>query len=165
MTFGNVFAFENCDNSELKCINSDTPLENTQNEQKSIREKNYPILHCKDIDNNLCNANVSNCKYYTTSEFNQSNNMGNFNILHNNLNGLESKFDIFHQFLADSSSKFDIMAITETSQKITNADFKTNINLEGYLNFCIPSNTNKGGTTIYVKNTFDVIERMDFLNF
>ena len=33
--------------------------------------------------------------------------------------------------------------------------------MEGYLNFCTPTNTNKGGTTIYVKNSFDVTERSD----
>ena len=160
MTFGNnVFAFSACDNSELKCINSDNPVVNIVNSDNSINETTYPKLHDKDIDKNL--RNVNNCKYYTVNEFQLSNDMGNFNILHNNLNGLESKLDIFHQFLAGSSSKFDVIAITETSQKIINEDFKTNISMEGYLNFSTPSNSNKGGTAIYVKNTFDVIERLD----
>ena len=53
------------------------------------------------------------------------------------------------------------MAITETSQKITDEDFNTNINIDGYFTFSTPTNTNKGGTAIYVKNSFDVIERTD----
>ena len=52
------------------------------------------------------------------------------------------------------------MAITKTSQIITNEDFKTNINIDGYITVSMPTNTNKGGTTIYVKNSFDVIERL-----
>ena len=63
--------------------------------------------------------------------------MGNFNILHNNLNGLENKFDVLHYFLGGVSSKFDIMAITETSQKITDEDFNTNINIDDYLPFLL----------------------------
>ena len=113
----------------------------------------------KDIDKNLNNVNY--CKYYTIDEFQSSKNMANFNILHNNLNGLENKFDVLHHFLGGVSSKFDIMAITETSQKITDEDFNTNINIDGYFTFSTPANTNKGGTVIYVKNSFDVIERTD----
>ena len=30
MTFGNFFAFQSCDNNELKCINVDTPWENIE---------------------------------------------------------------------------------------------------------------------------------------
>ena len=159
MTFGNdIFAFQSCNNSELNCINSDTSLEITENLENSIESK-YPKLHSKEIDKNLCNVN--NCKYYSINEFQETNDLGNFNILHNNLNGLESKFDLFHQFLAGSNSQFDVMAITESSQMIDNNDFKTNISMEGYSNFCTPSNSTKGGSTIYVKNTFDVTERLD----
>ena len=53
------------------------------------------------------------------------------------------------------------MAITETSQKLVNEDFKTNISIEGYSTFSTPTNTNKGGTTIYVNNSFDITERLD----
>ena len=73
-------------------------------------------------DINLCNIN--NCKYYTIKEFQLSKNMGNFNIFHHNLNGLENKFEIFHNFLTGASKNFDIMTITETSQKLINEDFK-----------------------------------------
>ena len=115
MTFGNVFAFQSCDNSELKCINSDTPLEKIENQDDLHNETLFPKLHSKDMNKNL--HNVSNCKYYTINEFQQCENMGKFNILHNNLNGLESKFEAFHQFLAGSSSEFDVIAITRNFSK------------------------------------------------
>ena len=44
------------------------------------------------------------------------------------------------------------LAVTETTQRITN-EFYTNIKLEGYTNFSAATNTNKGGTIIYTKNT------------
>ena len=42
MTFGNVFAFQSCDNNELKCINLDTPFENIN---KSINDSICPNLY------------------------------------------------------------------------------------------------------------------------
>ena len=86
----------------------------------------------------------------------------NLNIFHNNVNGLETKFENLHHFLSNDSTKFDIIAITETTQRITNEKFHTNIDLEGYANFSTPTNTNKGGTVIYTKNIYDVTERIDF---
>ena len=53
------------------------------------------------------------------------------------------------------------MAITETSLKLTNENFKTNISIEGYSTFSTPTNSNKGGSPIYVKDTFDVTERLN----
>ena len=55
---------------------------------------------------------------------------------------------------------FDIIAITETSLKTSN-NFKTNIVLEGYLSFSIPSNSKKGVSTIYAKNDLNILERTD----
>ena len=37
----------------------------------------------------------------------------------------------------------------------------SNIAIEGYTQFSSPTKTIKGGTTIYVKNRFKVIERVD----
>ena len=53
------------------------------------------------------------------------------------------------------------MAITETSLKLSNEDFKTNISIEGYSTFSAQTKSNKGGTTIYVKDSYDVVERLD----
>ena len=92
MTFGNkVFAFQSCDNNEQKCINSDTPFE-----KKIINHENFAIeTKCPNL--NLCNVN--NCKYYTIDELQSSKDMGNFNIFHNNLNGLGNKFEVLYNFL------------------------------------------------------------------
>ena len=84
----------------------------------------------------------------------------NFNIFHNNVNGLVTKHDLLHNFLTNNSMDFDIIAITETSLKTGN-NFKTNIDLEGYLSFSIPLNSNKGGSTIYAKSDLNILERTD----
>ena len=101
------------------------------------------------------------CKYYTASEFHNSADNHSLNIFHNNVNGLETKFENLHHFLSNASTKFDIIAITETSQRIINEEFYTNIALEGYTNFSTATNTKKGGIIIYTKNIFDVTERLD----
>ena len=45
------------------------------------------------------------------------------------------------------------MAIIETSHKLINENFKTNISIGGYSTFSTPTNSNKGGSTIYVRLT------------
>ena len=75
--------------------------------------------------------------------------------------GLENKFETLHNFLSGANFSFDIMAITETSLKLSNEDFKTNISIEVYSTFSTQTKSNKGGTTIYVKDSYDVVERLD----
>ena len=105
-----------CDNNELKCINFDTPFERKiiNHENSGIESKCPNLYSPDDIDKNL--HDVNNCKYYTIDELQSSKEMGNFNIFHNNLNGLENKFDVLHNFLTGAPKKL-IMVITETSQK------------------------------------------------
>ena len=112
----------------------------------------------KAIDENI--LNLTNCKYYTVSEFHNSIAGNNLNIFHNNINGPETKFENLHQFLSNASTKFDIVAVTETMRSKVNEEFYTNINLEGYANFSTATNTNEGGI-IYTKSPFDVTERLE----
>ena len=64
-------------------------------------------------------------------------------------------------FLANNTINFDIIAFTETSLKTDNINFNSNVGLEGYRNYTIPSNSNKGGSTIYAKRILDILERTD----
>ena len=112
-------------------------------------------------DDNFNEFSISpdtHCKYFSPNDLNITAKK-NFSVFHNNLNGLESKFDQIHQFLA-SSTNFDILAFTETSQK-HNCDFSLNVNLEGYSLFSTGSLSSKGGTAIYVKNSYNCRERQD----
>ena len=133
MTFGDTeFAFRSCDLTELKCINSGvSPVEipnnnivddnicNNNSTTNNNNNNNIFSNSCdKTIDENI--LNLTNCKYYTVSEFHNSTNNNNLNIFHNNVNGLETKFENVHHFLSNVSTKFDIIAITETTQRIIN---------------------------------------------
>ena len=161
MTFGDTkFAFHSCDLTELKSINSGmSPYELPNNNNINNNNNIFSNLSDKVIDENI--INLTNCKYYTVSDFHNSIESNNLNILRNNINGLETKCENLNQFLSNISTQFDIIAVTETSQRKINEEFYTNINLEGYTNFSTPTNTNKGGTIIYTKNTLDVAERLD----
>ena len=114
--------------------------------------------HSNEVDLNLAYQN--NCSYYSVNDFYDLNIKNNLNIFHTNINGLESKFDNLHKFLSNTQSKMDIIAITETSQK-NNENFITNVTIDGYASYYTPSNSNKGGTALYVNEKFNFIERKD----
>ena len=155
MTYGNVdsFAFNLCNTKELINLNFGVSLENTH--VIANEDVQFSNLCDKDIDTNLPSKTC--CKNYSITEFQKVKSQKNFNIFHNNVNGLETKHDLLHNFLTNNSMDFDIIAITETSLKTGN-NFKTNIDLEGHLSFSIPSNSNKGGSTIYAKSDLNILE-------
>ena len=101
------------------------------NDNNNINNNNniFSNLSDKVIDENI--INLTNCKYYTVSEFHNSIEGNNLNIFHNNINGLETKCENLNQFLSNISTQFDIIAVTETLQRKINEEFYTNINLEG----------------------------------
>ena len=144
-------------NNNNNINNNNNNINDNNNNTKN--DTTFSNLCDKVIDENI--LNLTNCKYHTINEFHKSINKNNFNIFHNNVNGLETKFNDLHQLLSRTSADFDIIAITETSQKVINEEFFSNISLDGYKNFSTPTNSSKGGTTIYTKNMFDVTERLD----
>ena len=102
-----------------------------------------------------------NSKYHSVRDFQKLKIQKNFNILHSNVNGLESKCDTLHTFLSGSHSAIDIIAITETSEHHSHS-FITNVNLEGYKEpYHTPTNSSKGGTAIYVNRDYDSFERSE----
>ena len=68
-------------------------------------------------------------------------------------------YDNLHSFLSEALTDFDVINITETSQNV-NENFKTNVSIEGYELYSTPNN-NRGGTSIYVKSIFNIVERSD----
>ena len=164
MTFGNLstLPFKSCDATELNCINdtdryfkNDDSIKHHNFESNVIQQAPNPCDY--DIDIKL--SNLTDCDYYSVDNFQNLNLDKSFNIFHSNINGLESKFDLLHNFF--SSTEFDIIAINEISLQTNNEFFKTNVNLDGYLKFSSPTNTSKGGTTIFTNMKYDAIERQD----
>ena len=147
MCFGKVLPFHPDNDIDL----TSKSLSKVKNKEKiSIKNSNF-----KDISPNL------ECKYYSIENFKDLDNHANLNIYHNNFNGLENKFDLFKQTIKDFNITFDIIAITETSQKAENENFLLNVDLGGYTLFSTPTDTTKGGTALYVKDSFVTLERVD----
>ena len=165
MTFGNRLSpFYSCDSEELKCINAtDRYFLNTDDNLSS----KGTIDACKvsnfltDISREVNLSNFSDCVYYTTEEFQEANLSSNFNVFHTNINGLASKVDQLQDFLSSSTTTLDIICITETSIQVNDNKWVLNTDIEGYTQFSTPSTSMKGGTSIYVKKQYDVIERSD----
>ena len=127
--------------------------------QEKQKECTLPVNTLKD-----CNQikSITDCNFYSKNSFNQSHeSIENFNIFHNNFNGLESKFDLFHHFLKNCSKDFDILAISETSQKLNSSCFQSNVDLKGYNLFSTPSSSSRGGTALYIKDIYNAFERID----
>jgi len=111
-----------------------------------------------DIDDIVDNIDS---KYYPVNEFQNLNIQKSFNIFHSNVNGLDTHFENLHTFLSNSNTpSFDIINITETSQ-VNGQNFKTNVTIEGYDLYHTETLTAKGGTAIFIKNSYDTFERND----
>ena len=164
MTYENLpLPFNSCSSNELKLINSidtffnlDEPILNNSQDNNEIKALN---LCDDDLETKL--TNLIDCKYYSINEIQNINQDKNFNIFHNNVNGLETKFQLLHTFFAGCFLDFEVIAITETSNQDPNNKFKTNITIEGYKEFSTSTITSNGGTTIYTKSNLDPVERLD----
>ena len=173
MTFGNIdLPFNHCDNNELMKINNlDKYISNDTPNSSKLPENvitNQATRVCNrnsfEDDSNVNLSNLVGCEYYSCEDFNKliSNNYkNNVNIFHNNFNGLETKFAHLHNFLTNVDSNLDIITITETSQYENNTKFNTNVKLDGYKLYSMPTNSYKGGVAIYARKGFNVIERPD----
>ena len=153
--------FDNINNDELSNIySSDTlgSLDSLPNFDIVTDVSEHSYLQSAEIDINM--AFQSDCKYYSVDDFQKLKNYKSFNLFHSNVNSLESKFGNFHQFVASTPSKFHVLALTETSQK-AGVNFKSNVKIDGYDLFKTPSNSDKGGTVLYLSNSFKPFERVD----
>ena len=180
MTYGqSELPFKSCNEKEVKAFFSKDCLSSSEKELerqltnklnthlsdfKSLENKfiSNEFLPDKNEPSNKLIINNTNSEYYSVSQFSDKNYdfKKNFNVFHNNLNGLEGKIDDLHQFISENDI-FDVIAITETSQKISNNGFLSNIDMNGFNSYSIASNSNKGGALLYVKNKLKVKERTD----
>ena len=166
MTFGNIsLPFNHCDTYELNCINVtdryfQKPNESTS--EKDLRKNNQKVPDFNsELKSDVNISNLTDCKIYTVEEFKKLDFNSNFTIYHCNINGLETKIDNLHSLLSSLNSSIDIICITETSLNCTQTNLRINTNLDGYVQFFMPTNSTKGGTSIYVQNKYDVLERSD----
>ena len=173
MTYTNfLFPFNNCNDNELKIINNserylpnETVVSNLPNFTISDQAFRASNLNSLGFDCEVNLSNLSSCKYYSCLDFlnltKQNDNSNNIKIFHNNLNGLELKFEHLRSFLSSNLSNFDIVTLTETSEQFNDNKFKTNVQMDGYSLYSLPTLSARGGTAIYIKDKFDAFERTD----
>ena len=166
MTYGNLnfLPYNSCNKNELNLINSNDRYfsqDESHHKQPDININEVKAKNLCDDDLEINLTNLTDCKYYSTEDFQTLKNEDNFKIFHNNVNGLELKFGLLHNFFAKCILDLDIIAITETSNQEANNEFKTKINLAGYDDYSTSTLTIKGGTIIYIRNVFDNDERKD----
>ena len=161
MAYGDTdsLAYNSSDTNELININLGVPSEETHG-CNNTNYKQFTNRCDNDIDINL--PSKTYCKNYSIEEFQSlKTNKTDLKIFHNNINGLENKHDLLQNFLANNTINVDIIAITETSLNTENINFNSNIGLEGYRNYSIPSSSNKGGSTSYAERVLDILKRTD----
>ena len=159
--FANI-PFTSCTISELTKINLSDNMEfcnflpslEVIHESASLAKYSLPN---PDLDL----PNLVSSKYHTVDEFQKLDLLENFNVFHANANGLEGKFETLQTFLATNKSAMDVIAITETSEQDENS-FLNNVSFDGYNLFHTPTSSSKGGTALYVNNSFDAFERNEF---
>ena len=155
------FPFTSLNNVELTNLySSDTIsfLKSLPNFEIVSEVSKFSNLQSVEVDLNM--AFQTDCNYYSVKEYQKLKNKRHFNLFHSNVNSLEAKFENLHEFISSTSSKFGIIAITESSQK-ADENFKLNIKIEGYEFYSTPSNSNKGGTALYVDSNYNSFERVD----
>ena len=112
-----LFPFGLQNNHDLQNImNSESLkfLENLPSYKTTSKAYNIDSLSQSGIDKNII-TNI-NSRYYSANEFKTIKNNNSFNILHSNLNGLESKFVESHHFINNIEMDIDMLCISETSQ-------------------------------------------------
>ena len=84
-------------------------LENLPSYKTTSKAYSIDSLSQSDVDENIITD--INSRYYSANEFKTIKNNNLFNILHSNLNGLESKFVEYHHFINNIEMDIDILCI------------------------------------------------------
>ena len=90
-----------------------------------------------------------NCKYLDIRSFNYRKSKQDFSIFHLNIASLSKHKDELETVLSMLNYKFDIIGISETKIRFGIAS-TYDINIEGYNTVSTPTESEKGGTLIYI---------------
>ena len=106
---------------------------------------------------------VRKCEYYSVNKINNLNinDAENFSIFHQNIHSLEKHIDEIRILLDTLNFRFDFLCFSET--KITDGIAPIlDITLSGYQDpIDVPTEANKGGVVIYVRDGIDFKLRED----
>ena len=141
-------------------------------------ECNYECLECDTCVNihRICNT-CNNCKYHdyeSMSEFLSNKPEGGLSLMHFNTRSLPKNFCSFYDVVSNLPKEPDIICISETKlsnyvqgneplseQDVPKHSSEIDIEIPNFTFLCNNSETNAGGTGIYVKNALDHKDRPD----
>ena len=104
--------------------------------------------------NNEDSDDLVNCKYYNIEEMSNlkdSINNNSLSLFHLNISSLNKHIDNLEHLLTTSNVNFDVIGISET--RITDSSSASKLKLNDYSQEFCPTESNAGGTAIYVKNS------------
>ena len=141
----------NCDTDTLKVL---------PNQRLKSLLRNLNSLSLSDADDD--DIPGVNCKYYHLDDISRNNfkQNGKISLLHMNIASLNAHKDEFEEMLSMLKIKLDIIGLTETKIiKGMNPIFDKSI--EGFTDYSTPTESEKGGTILYINTNLDSIPRTD----
>ena len=119
--------------------------------------------HDQEDDDDDSISNNINCKFYQIDELKKGIRNGKFSLLHLNIASLGAHKDEFEDMLSILDLDFDILGFTETRIiKEQNPTYDTYIT--GYKEYFTPTESTKGGTSLYINKNIESKERTDLEN-
>ena len=173
----NKFFHKNCEPTAnnttdlvcTSCLNKNLPFYNLQNLEffdnfnKKDRLQNCPSFNIQSLldemaknesDENSFLSDTLKSSYYDPHEFkNAKFSKKMFSILHLNIASLSKHFDDLTTLLANLQHEFDVITLTESKIK-QNSQILKNFELPGYSYFYTGTESDFGGTLIYIKDQF-----------
>ena len=159
----------------ITCVKKEIPVASqSDNELKNIYSgRHITPFKSKDIEsftakiNNRINKNPEEVSkkslYYDINEFN---NLGTakktpqFSLMHLNISSLQYHFEELNDLLETSKTKFSVIGITESCLKKGVTPI-SNINLQNYKIEYTPTESEKGGTLLYISSDLNYKVRND----
>ena len=132
-------------------VNMDHAISDMQNFYNNIKGL--------DIDTGDNEFNI-NCKYYTPSELNDLNYQHvSLSIAHLNISSLSFHLDNLKNLINSLDNRFDVIGISES--RLRDQNDHLNVDLDNYRIVHCPTDSNKGGSLLYISNQLDFVERPD----
>ena len=155
-----IFVFQNLSNDQYFA----SIVKNVEiNENMNLKLSPSPVL--KTLFNNLDNhnkdeSNAINCSYYDFTTPIPNSNKKNNSMFHLNLASLGLHKDELVTALSLLNFEFDVIAVTETKIKAGIAPI-FDPSLTGYKHFLTPTECDKGGALLYIKEDINCKRRLD----
>ena len=129
---------------------------------KSINEINK-TNNLKDDDDINSENPIINCEYVDIESFNHQERKSNLSLFHLNIASLSKHKDELETLLNSMHFKFDILGISESKLK-KGTDPNFDINIKGYNHFSTSTESNNGGTLLYISDSLKYKPRKDLEN-